>query len=130
MYASIAGLIVLILMSGYFSATETAFSAANRIKLKNMAKDSNKRAQTALKLYDEYDKLYEQLKITMDTEIRKEIITKMQQILIDDAATIVHGYYNSRMISNSEKVKNAEISTVDYYWLTKDIAPVLGENND
>ena len=54
----------------------------------------------------------------------------MQQILIDDAATIVHGYYNSRMISNSEKVKNAEISTVDYYWLTKDIAPVLGENND
>ena len=57
MYASIAGLIVLILMSGYFSATETAFSAANRIKLKNMAKDSNKRAQTALKLYDEYDKL-------------------------------------------------------------------------
>ena len=79
---------------------------------------------------NEYDKLYEQLKITLDTKIRKEIITKMQQILIDDAATIVHGYYNSRMISNSEKVKNAEISTVDYYWLTKDIAPVLGENND
>lgn len=77
----------------------------------------------------EYDKLYEQLKITMDTEKRKQIITEMQQILIDDAATIIHGYYNSRMISNSDKVKNAEISTVDYYWLTKDIKPVLGENN-
>lgn len=57
MYTSVVVLIILILMSGYFSATETAFSALNRIKLKNMAMDSNKKAKLALKLCDEYDKL-------------------------------------------------------------------------
>lgn len=73
---------------------------------------------------DEYDKLYEKLEVTMDIDTRKDIITKLQQILIDDSATIVHGYYNSRMISDTNKVKNAEISTVDYYWITTDISPV------
>ena len=50
-------LIVLILFSAYFSATETAFSSLNRIKLKNMAQDGNKRAQKTLLLCEKYDKL-------------------------------------------------------------------------
>ena len=50
-------LIVLILFSAYFSATETAFSSLNRIKLKNMAQDGNKRAKKTLDLCEKYDKL-------------------------------------------------------------------------
>ena len=50
-------LVVLILLSAYFSATETAFSSLNRIKLKNMANDGNKRAKKALKLCEKYDNL-------------------------------------------------------------------------
>ncbi|MBR4720183.1 MAG: HlyC/CorC family transporter [Clostridia bacterium] len=53
----IAVLVILILFSAYFSATETAFSSLNRIKLKNKAKSGNKRAEKTLKLCDEYDKL-------------------------------------------------------------------------
>lgn len=46
-----------VLMSAYFSATETAFSTVNRIRLKTMAEDGNKKAARALKLTDNYDSL-------------------------------------------------------------------------
>lgn len=47
----------LLLLSAYFSATETAFLSMNRIRLKNMAENGSKRASLVLKLYDGYDKL-------------------------------------------------------------------------
>lgn len=46
-----------VLMSAYFSATETAFSTINKIRLKTMAEDGNKKAARALKLADDYDGL-------------------------------------------------------------------------
>ena len=55
--SSIAAIIVLVILSGYFSATETAFTSLNRIKLKNMAQDGNERAKKVLELSDNYDKL-------------------------------------------------------------------------
>ena len=48
---------VLILMSAYFSATETAFSAINRIRLKSMASNGNKKAALVLELVGNYDKV-------------------------------------------------------------------------
>ena len=50
-------LAALILMSAYFSATETAFSSLNKIRLKNMASEGNKKAKLALDLANDYDKL-------------------------------------------------------------------------
>lgn len=46
-----------VLGSGYFSATETAFSSFNRIRVKNMAEKNNKKARLVLKLSDNYDSL-------------------------------------------------------------------------
>ena len=70
----------------------------------------------------EYDKLYEQLDTEFDEAKRAKIIEQLQQILINDAAVIVHGYYNSSMISD-KTVSGANIHTADYYWLTTEIAP-------
>ena len=50
-------MVALVIMSGYFSATETAFSAVNKIKLKTLAEDGNRRAKLVLKLCDNYDRL-------------------------------------------------------------------------
>lgn len=50
-------IIVLVIFSAYFSATETAFTSANRIRLKNMAGDGNRKADRVLKLSEKYDKL-------------------------------------------------------------------------
>lgn len=50
-------IIVLIILSAYFSATETAFTSINKIRLKNMAGDGDKKAERVLKLSEKYDKL-------------------------------------------------------------------------
>lgn len=50
-------LVVLIVLSAYFSATETAFSSLNRIRLKNLAGQGNKRAKLAYALSENYDEL-------------------------------------------------------------------------
>ena len=44
-------------MSAYFSATETAFSAINRIRLKSLASNGNKKATLVLHLVQNYDKV-------------------------------------------------------------------------
>ena len=46
-----------IAMSAYFSATETAFSALNHIRIKNMAEKGNSRAALVLKLSANYNNL-------------------------------------------------------------------------
>ena len=50
-------IIFCIVGSAYFSASETAFSTMNRIRMKNLADNGNTRAAIALKLVDNYDKL-------------------------------------------------------------------------
>ena len=50
-------IICCIMMSAYFSATETAFSSLNRIRMKNMAEKGSKRAKLVLKLSENYDSL-------------------------------------------------------------------------
>lgn len=57
MKTTLGVLCLLILMSAYFSATETAFSSLNRIKMKNLAQEGNKRAKLTLKLCDKFDNL-------------------------------------------------------------------------
>lgn len=46
-----------VLFSMYFSATETAFNACSRIRLKNKAEEGNSRAKLVLKLLDKYDEM-------------------------------------------------------------------------
>jgi len=50
-------LIVLLILSAFFSATETAFSSLNRIRMKNLASEGSKRAKRAYKLSEDYDNL-------------------------------------------------------------------------
>ena len=58
----------------------------------------------------------------MDADKRVELIKKMQQILIDDAAVVIDGYYNSSMIY-SKNIASAHIQTADYYWISNKIIP-------
>lgn len=49
--------IICIILSGYFSATETAFTAINKIRLRAKADDGDKGAKRVLKLSENYDRL-------------------------------------------------------------------------
>ena len=53
----IIALVILIIISGFFSATETAYFSMNKIRLKALAGEGNKRAKKALKLSEDMDSL-------------------------------------------------------------------------
>ena len=57
MESNIIILFILIMFSALFSAVETAFSSANKSRLKNYANDGNKNAAKVLDLLEDYDKL-------------------------------------------------------------------------
>lgn len=46
---------ILIVLSAFFSASETAFSSLNKIRIKNLAKNGNKKAHRVLKISANYD---------------------------------------------------------------------------
>ncbi len=50
-------MVVLVLFSAYFSATETAFSSLNRTRLKTLVEKGDRKAAGAYRLSEQYDKL-------------------------------------------------------------------------
>ncbi|MEE0536061.1 MAG: hemolysin family protein [Oscillospiraceae bacterium] len=61
--AMLAALVALVALSAYFSATETAFTSLNRIRLKTRADDGDKRAARTLALAADFDRLLSTLLI-------------------------------------------------------------------
>ena len=53
----IVALVILVMFSAYFSATETAFTSLNRIRMKTKADNGNRAAARALAISEEYDKM-------------------------------------------------------------------------
>ena len=50
-------IVICVIMSGYFSATETAFSSLNSITVKNMSEKGNKKAELVLHLLEDYNSI-------------------------------------------------------------------------
>lgn len=50
-------LLILVCLSAFFSSAETSLSTVNRVRLKTLAEEGNKRAQTALHVLDKYGKV-------------------------------------------------------------------------
>ena len=53
----LAALIILVAFSAFFSASETAFSSLNQIRLKSRAEDGDASAARVLAMAEKYDKL-------------------------------------------------------------------------
>ena len=56
-FSYVAAMVILLVFSAYFSATETAYSSLNKTRLRMLAENGDKRAATALALSENYDKL-------------------------------------------------------------------------
>ncbi|MCA1321423.1 hemolysin family protein [Bacillus tianshenii] len=54
-YDSIILLGALLLLSGYFSASETAITSVNKVRLRNQAENNNAKAKRSLKMADNFD---------------------------------------------------------------------------
>lgn len=57
MINSIVAMIICVILSAYFSATETAFSSLNKTRIKAMAESGNRKAMLTLQLSENYDRL-------------------------------------------------------------------------
>jgi len=57
MWILLAALLVCVAMSAFFSASETAFSAVSKVRLKTLQSEGNKRAKLTLALAEDYDRL-------------------------------------------------------------------------
>lgn len=53
----LVAIVLLILMSGFFSASEMAYSTVNKIRLRTLEADGNRAAKKVLRLLEHYDKL-------------------------------------------------------------------------
>ena len=53
----IVTIIILIVLSAFFSSAETAFSSLNRVPIKALSEDGNKRAELVDKILDNYSKM-------------------------------------------------------------------------
>lgn len=54
---SIIIILICLILSAYFSATETALSTFNKVKIKTLAEKGNKKAQTVLNISEQYDRM-------------------------------------------------------------------------
>ena len=63
------------------------------------------------------DVLLDELSSEFDPDKRRELIIEIQQLIMDDCATIFFGYETAYLIS-STKLKNVVMYPMDYYWLT------------
>ena len=52
----IISIVLLLILSGIFSATETAFTSVSKIKMKNLASDDNESAELVLEITENFDK--------------------------------------------------------------------------
>lgn len=52
----IAALVILVLLSAFFSGTETAFTSFNKTRMKTLAQDGNKKARSVLRVEEQYEK--------------------------------------------------------------------------
>ena len=70
----------------------------------------------------EADAKLDALNVEFDPAKRRQLIIEIEQIYLNDAASLFLGYPYTNIVS-SKKIKNAIMHPADYYWITKDIAP-------
>lgn len=69
---------------------------------------------------DQVDKMINELSKTTDSDARRDLIKQIQQIIMNDAATVFFGYETTFLYS-SKDVTGVKMYPMDYYWLTTDL---------
>ncbi len=115
---------VCLIMSAYFSATETAFSSLNKTRLKTMAEKGDRRAQLALSLAEKYDRLISTILIgnnivnilmaSMGTVLFVEVIKAENgaalSTLVVTVAVLIFGEITPKSVANDFPEKFAMFS--------------------
>ncbi len=117
-------MVVCLIMSAYFSATETAFSSLNKTRLRTFAEKGNRKAQLALSLAENYDRLISTILIgnnivnilmaSMGTVLFVEVIKAENgaalSTLVVTVAVLIFGEITPKSIANDFPEKFAMFS--------------------
>jgi len=114
---SIIGVLVLLVFSAFFSASETAFSKANLIRLKNYADEKKKGARRAVYICEHFDK-------TLSTIL-------VGNNLVNIASTTICAYLFSKFIVNPtlSNLLNTVIMTIIILIFGEIIPKSIAKNN-
>lgn len=126
-------LVALLILSAFFSATETAFTSLNRTRLKLLADDGKKSAKKALKHADNYDRLLYTILIgnnivnltlaTISTLLFSSIITNSESLsatlstIISTIAVLIFGEITPKTLAKEfpEKVAMFVTPIMDFF---------------
>lgn len=126
-------LVALLILSAFFSATETAFTSLNRTRLKLLADDGKKSAKKALKHADNYDRLLYTILIgnnivnltlaTISTLLFSSIITNSESLsatlstIISTIAVLIFGEITPKTLAKEfpEKVAMFVAPIMDFF---------------
>ena len=86
----ILAVVILLVFSSLFSAIETAFSCASKIRLKNMASDGDSRATEVLHILENYDFL----SVEEKNQLWKLVLEKVTVFRSQEDELMIHIYPN------------------------------------
>ena len=81
----IVSILSLMLVACYFATAETALASANRIRIKSLADDGNRRAQKTVALLDDFDRALTTLLVGYKSALK---LYRMGRIEADPAAVL------------------------------------------
>lgn len=129
--------IVLIAFSAYFSASETAFTSANRIRLSNEAKKGDRRAQQAQRMQEDYGSVLSTILVgnnivnIASTSIATLLFVSLSPTYGATIATVVmtvvvliFGEITPKAIAKEQPEKFAKLSAPSLNLLSKILKPV------
>ena len=109
----ILALIALVAMSAFFSASETAYTSLNRARLKSLANGGSKRAERALALSEDYDRLLSGILVGNNTdhtleeiEVYNPLHGSNEDMMVEspDKGLVISVYQGSRMLKAGDMV--------------------------
>lgn len=129
-------ILILIFLSGQFSAAETAYSSANKIRLRTMHADGNKKAGRALRLLDRFDSVLSTVlignnivNITLTTLstlmfvqlIVNETVASVVSTAVTTIVVLMFGEITPKLLARN----NPEKTAISYYLFIRAIEIIL-----
>ena len=138
MIINLIGFVLLLILSGFFSGSETAFMSANRVRIRELANEGDKKAKRVDQLLEDQTELLTTILIgnnlvniaasAIATSIAIEIFGSKGVGIATGVVTfviLVFGEITPKSLGNSNPIEYAKLAAIVLYWLEKILYPVI-----
>jgi CBS domain containing-hemolysin-like protein len=138
MVINLIGFISLLILSGFFSGSETAFMSANRVRIRELVNEGDKKAERVDKLLEDQTKLLTTILIgnnlvniaasAIATSIAINMFGSKGVGIATGVVTfviLVFGEITPKSIGNNNPIKYAKLASVILLWMEKILYPII-----